>query len=380
MILYIASILIFLVVSFNLFFRADCGAAVKIAGTLLIFLISMKYGIYRLIGGAFFSPELSRTFIIVMEALYGSLILLFFLLLLWDLYLAGNWLLARAGIPVPRHIPSGVIKCGLVALALLLGSWGTWESIRVPAVRQISLTIPRLPQALDGFSIVQLTDLHIGPVLNRAWLEKVVEKTNSLEPDLIAITGDFVDGRVSRLASELQPLADLKSKYGVFGVTGNHEYYWNVGEWREALNNLGVRMLENEHKSLGINGETLVVAGIPDLVAERFGEPLPDIKAAFKDAPAATRILLAHQPKNAREYAAFTDLHLSGHTHGGLMFFLQPLIARFNNGFVSGMYNVGADNLYVSAGTGLWNGFSSRVGVPSEITRIVLKTPEGSLP
>lgn len=373
MILYAASVVIFLFVSFNLFFRADCSMAIKIAGTAFIFFISMKYVIYQIVGGAFFSPDMPRTFILVMEALYGGLILLFFLLLLWDIYLLGNKLLIKAGIPAPAHLPTGYIRCGLAALALALGIWGTWESVKVPAVKTVEMRLPNLPQALENFSIVQLSDLHIGPLLGKEWLAEVVKRANALEPDIFALTGDYVDGRVDQLEGELAPLGELKSRYGVFAVAGNHEYYWNMPQWKKALEKLQIPLLENEHRNLNINGETLVVVGLPDLVAERFGQQTPDLERALENAPEATRLLLAHQPKNARDYASLVDIHLAGHTHGGLMFFLQPLVARFNSGFVAGKYNVEGKTLYTSSGTGLWNGFSSRVGVPSEITRIILR-------
>ncbi|MBD5641587.1 MAG: metallophosphoesterase [Desulfovibrio sp.] len=376
MLLYIASFIIFLFVSFNLFFRTDLGAAARVAGCCLVLFASLKYEIYQFVGGAFFAPQLPRAALIFFEALYGALIILFFLLLLWDIYLLGNWLLARAGVPVPRNLPTGAIRAGLAVLALALGAWGTWQAIKVPEPRTIEIRLANLPPALDGLALVQLTDLHIGPILGRDWLAQVVSRVNALEPDLVLLTGDYIDGYASELASELQPLADLKARYGVLGSTGNHEYYWNMPEWRKELEDLNIRILDNSHRSFKINGETIVVAGIPDLNAARFGFDGPDLDAALRDAPEAVRILLTHQPKMAREYSAQADVMLSGHTHGGLMFFLQPLIARFNAGFVSGLYPVNGKNLYVSPGTGLWNGFSCRIGVPAEITRIILRSSQ----
>ncbi len=223
MILQIASVIIFLFVSLSLFFRTACPLGVKVAGSLLVLIVSMKYAIYHFLGGAFFSPELPRYFLLVMEALYGSLIMLFFLLLLFDLYLAGNWILGHSGIPVPQRIPKGAIKCGLVGIALCLGIWGTWESVRVPTPKTVELHVPNLPQGLEGTRIVQLSDLHIGPLLKKDWLAEVVQRTNALKPDIIAMTGDYVDGHVNHIAGELSPLADLNARYGVYGVTGNHE-------------------------------------------------------------------------------------------------------------------------------------------------------------
>lgn len=371
MILNIASIFIFIFIAFNLFYRSGFPVWLKIAGAAVLFLAGMKFQVYQLIGGAFYAPVMDRRFILFLEALFGAFIILFFLLLLYDLYLFGNWLLARAGFPIPRRIPKGLIKGGLCLLALLLGAYGTWQAVKVPTPRDVEIRIPNLPASLEGFSIVQLTDLHIGPILRKGWLEEVVKKTNALKPDLIALTGDYVDGRVNEIAEELRPLADLRAPCGVFGVTGNHEYYWNAAEWTKAMEDLGVRMLSNEHETVEANGEKVIVAGIPDLAASRFGFPPPSLDQAMKNAPEGLRLLLSHQPRVFTE--AQTDIQLSGHTHGGIMFFVQPLVARFNAGFVAGLYPGNNKFLYVSPGTGLWNGFSCRIGVPSEITRIILR-------
>lgn len=372
MILYIASFIIIGFVSFSLFFRNTCPLWIKILGIILIILAGLKYVVYQWIGGAFFAPQLPRFFLIFYEAYYGSLIILFFLLFLWDLYVAGNWLLAYSVIILPKRLPTSLIRDCLAGVAVILGIWGTYEAVAVPYPHTVNVKIANLPEKLDGFSIVQLSDLHIGPILKRDWLAEVVAKANRLEPDLILLTGDYIDGYADQIGSELEPLAELKAKYGVFAVTGNHEYYWRMPEWRAVLQNLNLDLLENEHRQLSINGETLVIAGIPDLVAAKFGYERPDIDKALANAPEAVRILLAHHPGSAIGYRSKIDLILSGHTHGGLMFFLQPLVAGFNGGFVNGLYPGHRGNVYVSPGTGLWGGFSCRIGVPSEITKIVL--------
>lgn len=372
LLLYIASAIIFVWVAFNLLYRANFGLGIKIAICAVLLAISLKYEVYQVFGGAFFAPQLPRPVLLAYEALYGAFLLLFFLLLLWDIYLADNWILAKAGMPVPQKLPAGYIKCGLVLSALGLGCWGTWQAVKVPEPRIIDLKLPSLPSALNGLKLVQLSDIHIGPILKKDWLSQVVERVNALEPDIIALTGDYVDGYADKIAAELAPLGDLRAKYGVLGVTGNHEYYWNMPEWKSRLEQLGITMLDNSHKAIQIEGHTLVVAGIPDLASGRFGFGQPDLAKALEGAPQAVRILLSHQPRQAPDYARHVDLILSGHTHGALMFFLQPLVARFNQGFVKGIYQVAGKMLYVSPGTGLWNGFSNRIGVPSEITLFVL--------
>lgn len=370
---FVPSLVIAVVVIFSLFFRAHCSWTAKILGSCLVLLFSFKFLVYRILGSYPFAPHLPRAVLLTFEALFGATMVLFFLLLLLDTYRAGNWALAKAGFPVPRSLPLGVIKWMLVGLALLLGVYGTWQAVRVPSVREVVVHIKGLPEALHDFVIVQLSDLHIGPILKREWLEEVVARANALEPDLFALTGDYVDGRVNEMASELAPLASLKAKYGVFGVNGNHEYYWNNMEWDEFLETVGVKMLNNAHHTLNIDGSELVVAGLTDLTGGRLGQVAPDLDAALKDAPNAVRLLLVHQPRNFPQYADRVQLVLSGHTHGGQLFFASPLIAKFNSGFVRGDYGAGAGVLHVSAGTGLWNGFSFRLGVPSEITKIILQ-------
>lgn len=373
MILMVVSLILFLYITASLFLFSPYNPWLKGVFTALLLLVSLKYIIYQYIGGAFFAPVLPRSALLIMEALYAALVVLFCLLLLKDALLLCLWIARRCGLSLSFPLPLTPLKAGMTVLALALGIWGTWESVRVPDIRTVELRLAKLPPALDGFSIAHLTDTHIGPILKKEWLQQVVDKTNSLSPDLIVLTGDYIDGTVEDLAEEVAPFAGLRARYGVYGVTGNHEYYWGAAAWTSLLEQLHVTMLHNEHRVLTIGNDTLVIAGMPDRAERRFGGEGPDIRAALRDAPDAPRILLEHQPRDAASYAPYADAHLSGHTHGGLMFFVQPLIAAFNSGFVEGSYTVNTMRLYVGPGTGLWSGFSCRIGVPSAITRVVLR-------
>ena len=264
-----------------------------------------------------------------------------------------------------------VQRIGLAAIALALGGFGVWQSVRVPAVRTVEIAVPNLPRSFDGFSIVQLSDLHIGPLLKRDWLQDVVRKVNALTPDSVVLTGDMIDGGPKTLKRDVQPLAKIVARHGVYGVTGNHEYYYGVHAWSSIFKKLGVDMLYNEHRVISVGEADLVIAGVPDPRAERFGDIPPDLEKALKDAPNTTCILLAHQPSVAADNQN-VDIQFSGHTHGGIMFFLKHIVASFNNGFVQGLYKLDDKKLYVSPGTGIWNGFSCRIGVSSEITHIIL--------
>jgi hypothetical protein len=231
-----------------------------------------------------------------------------------------------------------------------------------------------LPVSLDGFAIVQLTDIHLGSFLKGAWLRDVVAKTNDLSPDLVAVTGDMIDGSPDELKDDIAPLGNLQARYGVYGITGNHEYYFRVEQWLPVFAKLGITMLHNEHRILSVaGGSQLVIAGVPDQTAIHYGGAGPDIAKALAGAPDTIRVLMAHRPNGIAE-TINADLQLSGHTHGGNLFFLKWLISAFNGGLVNGLYEVGGMKLYVSPGTGIWSGFSCRLGVPAEITHIILRS------
>lgn len=372
--LALPSLIIFAYVLASLVWTLPCRPLAKAAAAAALLAVSLKYVFYDKLFGSFIAPDMPPWLMLGMEALYAALVILFFLLIVKDLTALILWFARFLG--STWHLPFSPVSraMGMVLLALVLGAWGAWQAVRVPDVHTIAIRLPKIDQDLDGFSIVQLTDIHIGSLLDKRWLEQVVEKTNALNPDMVVITGDMVDGRVDSMEPELAPLAGLKARYGVFGITGNHEYYFNAGEWSQVFESMGITMLHNAHRALDFpGGAQLVLAGINDPAERRFGGQGPDVKKALSGTPGdAVKILLAHRP-NGESAGSGADIQLSGHTHGGLMFFLKPLLALFNGGLVEGLYQVNGTKVYVSPGTGLWAGFSCRLGVPSEITRIVLK-------
>lgn len=369
--LLLPSLVIALYIFFSLILPLRVQLWVKALLGAALLAVSMKYLFYETVGGSFFRPDLPVPVLIMAEALYASLIVLFFLAILKDIAGLGLWLCRLSGLNVHHIFHPGVRASLLTILALGLGIWGSLQAVRVPDIRTVEVSVPDLPTELDGFSIVQLTDIHIGPIFKSAWLTQVVAKTNALEADAIVITGDFIDGLPNELAQEMRPLARLQAKHGVFGINGNHEYYYDAPGWLPVFRSLGVDILNNEHRVLS---DGLVLGGVTDRTAQRFGLPGPDVEAAFANAPAGPRILLSHQPVLKKNIPAKgVILQLSGHTHGGLLFFLSPLIAHFNGGYVNGLYRHSEGWIYVAPGTGLWSGFSCRIGVPSEITRLVLK-------
>lgn len=366
-------ICIYLIASLIAF--APCRPLVKAAAGMALLIISQKYLIYERIGGSFIAPELPYPLLLSLEILYAFMIILAFLLVVKDGLALVLWLSRWLGSSWHLPLAPAVRSAGLVLAALVLSLYGTWQSLRVPDVRTIEITLARLPVSLDGFSIVQLSDIHLGPFLQGAWLREVVAKTNALSPDLVAVTGDMIDGSPEELKDDVAPLADLQARYGVYGITGNHEYYFRAESWLPVFARLGITMLHNDHRTLSIaGGGRLVIAGVPDQAGLHYGGAGPDIEHALAGAPDTVRVLMAHRPNGIAEQID-ADLQLSGHTHGGNLFFMQWLISAFNGNLVEGLYDLGGRALYVSPGTGIWSGFSCRLGVPAEITHIILRSP-----
>jgi len=264
---------------------------------------------------------------------------------------------------------------GTAALASAgLGTAAFVNARRGPKVIKSVIFIDDLHPDLEGFKIAQLSDVHVGPTIRAPFIEPIVEKTNALDADLIALTGDVVDGSVEELREHVAPLTSLKSKHGVYFCTGNHEYYSGALPWCAHFESLGMNVLLNEHKILRHKNAELLVGGVTDLKAERvLAEHKTDPSAVLKNAPQNDfKLLLAHQPRSALAAAPLGfDLQLSGHTHGGQFFPFNFLIHVFQP-FVAGLYKHKSMWVYVNRGTTYW-GPPFRLGPPSEISLLILK-------
>ena len=275
--------------------------------------------------------------------------------------------------PSRRGFLVNSMNTGIVAAAALTTGYGIAEAKQTARVKRVPVKIDRLPPELEGFRIVQITDIHVNPTFRRAAVEEIVTRVNTLDADIVALTGDLVDGSVEQLGYDVAPLKQIKSIAGNFFVTGNHEYYSGVVEWIAEVKRLGFTVLNNEHLVITRGQARMLLAGVTDY---RGGNFLPshrsDPQKALKGAPPAdVKILLAHQPKNIFEAAkAGYDLQISGHTHGG-QFFPWNLLVGFAQPYVSGLHTHENTRIYVSRGTGYW-GPPVRVGSPSEITLIQL--------
>jgi len=310
---------------------------------------------------------------------------LFVLTVLRELSLLGAWLFASAPASAAWRVDSAVLVPLVASVVTLVGFF---NARRTASVRRVDIPIERLPASLEGFTIAQLSDIHVGSTIRVRYIERIVESVNRLGADMVAITGDLVDGSVAELRAHIAPLSRLKTRHGTFVVTGNHEYYAGAQAWVEELRRLGLRVLMNEHVVLQtrnvqgaqtdeeVHESALVVAGVTDYGAVHFDQAhASDPEAAVWDAPPQvhTRLLLAHQPRSAIAAAqAGYQLQLSGHTHGG-QFFPWNLFVPLQQPFTAGLHRLHDMWVYVSRGTGYW-GPPKRFGAPSEITllRLVL--------
>ncbi len=266
-------------------------------------------------------------------------------------------------------------NAGVLGVSAAVTGWGYREARRLAEVVEVDVPVRGLPADLDGYRIAQLTDIHIGPTIKRDYLDAVVGVVAELEPDLVAVTGDLVDGYVAQLRAHVAPLSRLSAPDGVYFVTGNHEYYWDVDAWVAEVERLGLHVLNNAHRVVERGAARLVIAGVTDHSAERhLAAHASDPARALEGAPAADfRLLLAHQPRSIHAAAdAGFDLQLSGHTHGG-QFFPWTLFVGLAHPFTEGLGRLRDTWIYVSRGTGYW-GPPLRAGAPSEITLLTLRS------
>ena len=304
--------------------------------------------------------------------LFGFLCLVASLLVLRDL----GWILAGSFVPRERGDQRwllGVLNGIVLGAAGTLSLYGLRQARRTARVVRVDVPVADLHPDLQGFTIAQISDIHVGSTIRQNYVRSIVERVNGLNPDLIAVTGDLVDGSVALLKTEVAPLAELKARHGTFFVPGNHDYYSGALSWIEHVRVLGMRALINEHEVVSVSQAKLIVGGVTDPVAQKFvPEHKSDPHRALAGAPAADcRLLLAHQPQSvfAAHEAGF-DLQISGHTHGG-QFFPATIFVHFVQPYVAGLKRHKTMWIYVNRGTGYW-GPPLRLNAPSEITLLTL--------
>ena len=348
----------------------------KAVWAMALLLCAAKFMCFEAFGGDAFAPELPDKVIWAWNFAYSGMCILFGLSLacLPARFVVRRLLALRGG--------RLLWLVGLPAIAWGAAAVGEWNGLRAPELVEIELSFENLPESLDGYRIVQLTDMHASASAARWRTEAVVERANSANADLICLTGDYADGMPGRQARNAEPLKNLRAKDGVLAVSGNHEYYYNWYGWRALYRKWGIEFLENR---CAFPREGLAVAGVPDCAGERIREDEPDPDAAFAAATNGEfRVLLQHRPRIdfmerlGREMHERCDLQLSGHTHGGVAPVMASVVAAFNGGMVRGVYR-GADGrtVYVSSGAGQWEGFPMRFFNDPEIPVIVLRRAKG---
>ena len=348
-----------------------------LGGILLV--CSLKFTWFGLASGKVFLPELPAGVIHVLSVMHDFVLALAGLGVVWTLgrlawhVLGGGAWRAR---PVPpaggeKDVTRRRVLAGALACVAAGGSAkGVYDGVRLPDIVEVTLEFPNLPPAFDGYRVAQLSDLHISAAARVDRTVGVVNLVNACKPDLIAITGDFVDGSVAARQADVAPLADLRAPDGVMGCTGNHEYYSGWDAWRDVFFYHGIRMLENDGTLLCRGKDALAVLGINDPMSRN-----PNVRNALRKVPKDVfKILLSHRPTRLEEHASRgIHLQLSGHTHGGAARGLDRFVARVNEGHVRGIYREYGMTLYVNSGTGQWAGFPARFGVPPEITLLTLR-------
>lgn len=362
--------LFFLLILTRFIWPLQLPLSIKIVAAVLTLVALQFHRWSKLSSGSVFSPEFPRSVVALFNWAFGAVVLLALMQLALDVVLLFI-ILIHGGIV---GAPDGV-RYGLAALAAISAAIGVHQAMRIPPLKDIEVGIRGLPRQFDGYTILQLTDLHISRLFPVSWARTVVERSNKLGVDLIAITGDLIDGTLDARRNDIEPLRDLKAADGVYVISGNHEYIFGYRMWMAHFAALGLLSLENRHIVLDRDGSKLVFAGITDRASRRIEHPARDLAAVLEGAPKGVPvILLDHQPSDARHAANLgVALQLSGHTHGGLILGIDRLAARANAGFVSGRYDVDGMTLYVNNGTALWPGFALRLGRPSELTRITLR-------
>lgn len=346
-----------------------CGLA------LVLLLASQKFLWFSIFGGSTFLPDLPVWTIFVLSWIDAWLMIFFMM-----------HVAASAVVAVRRKITgaeSGTrafrVRCAAVAVAALaVSGWGMWEGFRTPRVNRVEAALYRLPEAFDGMRIVHLTDIHCSPAMRRDAIAAIVREVNKLKPDMVCLTGDFVDGPPKDRKADMEPLSELRAKYGVWGCAGNHDHYSGYASWTKIFGEFGIKMLDNMNEAVTNGTDRIFMAGITDPAGGGRKGEAPNLGKALEGVPEGEFcMLLQHQPY-VRGYSAErrrVDFQLSGHTHGGAIRGLEWFVSTLGNkGMVRGFYTSGGTKTYVSSGAGQWFGFPLRLGVPSEIAEITLRS------
>lgn len=320
-------------------------------------LLAQHYPLHRFFRASIMSPDLVPLPLLAV-ALWGAGFLMsgLFFSILWRI-------LRLCHVEVPAWAP--------LALGAIVGFIMIWKGERQPPLREHVVELSGLPAEADGLRVAVLADIHLDRWRGEAWCRELVDRVNAEKPDLILFTGDQQDGYLSARRDDLKPLADLQAPLGKYLITGNHEYYFDTSDILAYYRTLGLQVIDGDVATVG--GLTLL--GLPDSPRLSASDNGGLLQTLMKRVPeGAFPVLLVHKPGIAKEADALgVKLQLSGHTHGGQFPGVAMLIARFNNRFVRGWYDLPEGmKLYVTPGSGVWLGFPYRL-YSSELTFLTLR-------
>lgn len=376
----LVSLVVLLVLLFGLIMPLRLSWRSKTILSLLVILgISRNY-LHLIVGGNPFDPDIPYNLNFVLDLSRTTLITLAGLVVFRSLLNLGAKIIKRSYKAFVLPAFSLFHAQLMLILALAVACYGTSTAYSKPRINHYQVTMERLDPRLDGMRVIMVSDFHITTTTDPSYVGDIVNKINSLNPDLILLPGDLIDGQVNKRDAVTKLLFNLKAKFGVYLTTGNHEYYSGYQSWHDYFVKGGIMSLDNKVVALqdDKNKTLLTLGGITDPKAANYGLPMPDVKGvaqALDDS--APTIVLSHRPAYAIDFANSdknVDLVLSGHTHGGLILGLNQVVAKINEGFLSGHYRINNTDLIVSNGIAVWSGYSMRLGVPNEFIVMTLRS------
>lgn len=350
----------------------SCSRWFSVPASVFMFFGLLKIPVFVYYGGNLFSPQLPRHAVIFFSWCSGFLWISFALTLL---------LCALHLIPVVKSsgekirsfcFPLIFVLAALSAVLTGLNALRPPELVKANVFRSDEHVFNR------PMKIIQLSDLHLSSLTDGTWFADMITTVNSQEPDLVILSGDVADGTVSRRSPFVDRLKEIKASKGIVVVPGNHEYYIDYHGWMNLYRGMNFTVLENGVWSFRYEDVIVDIIGLTDEEARRYDLPEPRAAVMNRSDPSEgrIRILVKHRPKNLDTMIApghGIRLALSGHTHGGMIPILSPLVAFMNSGFCQGKYRIGDTILFVSDGTFLWNGFPFRLNSRNMIAEFIFE-------
>lgn len=377
------SVLMFIFLFWRIVLPMGCKWFYKIPVSVLILLVSFKFKVIRHLGGSYFAPDLPCWFILSFAFLYAVAFILAIMIIPIDLTLFFHTAyrmsreFAQKKFAVLKYLLKphkllGKAHAAALALSVFLAVVGVCCGLAMPRVRYVTVKCAGLPAEAENLKIAVMADLHVDHYNGPARIKKIVDRVNTLDPDIVCIAGDFVDGRSKWHLDALSQLKNLRSRGGVFGVPGNHEYYSGYRIITDHLKASGLVMLLNE--SVYLPQYKVRMCGVTDRQAKRYKQQLPDLEKALSGGENDFKILLSHRPETARRAAELgASVQFSGHTHGGMVWLFDRIIALSNGGFAWGEHQIGDMTLVICNGTCIWSSFPVRLGRPGEILLVTLR-------